>query len=176
MFTALILLHLWIAPYTKVEESFNIQAVHDILKFGIPTENAELRFRAQYDHMTFPGAVPRTFLGALVLSGIVKPFRDYWKLSLPEQQYLGECRLKVAGAKILIFGYSSRCSRLSEFSCSNILLPWRPTSIRKVGRHLVYNVSSEPVPYLLLRFSNAAKYVRLRNQYVTTQKILRTLI
>lgn len=50
-----------------------MQAAHDILTYRIPTRNVELRFRAQYDHMEFPGAVPRTFIGALVLAGIAEP-------------------------------------------------------------------------------------------------------
>jgi alpha-1,6-mannosyltransferase len=93
IFPSLVLLHLWISPFTKVEESFNIQATHDILTHGVPAENAHLKFKLQYDHMTFPGAVPRTFLGALVLSGIAQPIKDYFKLSLPEQQFLSKLLL-----------------------------------------------------------------------------------
>ena len=89
IFPSLVLLHLWVSPYTKVEESFNIQATHDILKYGIPTGAPELKFKALYDHMSFPGAVPRTFIGALVLSGLSKPFKDYFQLSLPDQRILG---------------------------------------------------------------------------------------
>lgn len=51
----------WFAPYTKVEESFSLQAVHDILTHGVSG-------RDQYDHLSFPGAVPRSFIGALLLS------------------------------------------------------------------------------------------------------------
>ena len=71
---ALILLHLVVAPYTKVEESFHIQAIHDILAYGIPTSNVSETLRADYDHFTFPGAVPRTFVGAALLAGLARPF------------------------------------------------------------------------------------------------------
>jgi len=71
---ASILVHLAVSPYTKVEESFNIQATHDILVHGIPSQNADQFLAANYDHVSFPGSVPRTFAGALVLSGLSRPF------------------------------------------------------------------------------------------------------
>ncbi|KXH61201.1 Alg9-like mannosyltransferase [Colletotrichum salicis] len=70
---ALITLHLLLAPDTKVEESFNIQATHDVLVYGTPTHDVAARLRATYDHFDFPGAVPRTFVGPVLLAGLGGP-------------------------------------------------------------------------------------------------------
>lgn len=69
---ALIAIHVWVSPYTKVEESFHIQAIHDIATYGVPVKNVPDKLRAQYDHFSFPGAVPRTFIGALVIAGFLR--------------------------------------------------------------------------------------------------------
>lgn len=74
LFPALILLHLFIAPYTKVEESFHVQAVHDILANGLPRGFHDLNLdRVNYDHFSFPGAVPRSALGAVALAMLSRP-------------------------------------------------------------------------------------------------------
>ncbi|KAJ5138422.1 CAZyme family GT22 [Penicillium bovifimosum] len=74
LFPALIILHLFVAPYTKVEESFHVQAVHDILANGLPKAFNDLHLnRDDYDHFSFPGAVPRSAVGAATLAMLSKP-------------------------------------------------------------------------------------------------------
>ena len=71
---AAVLAHLLASPYTKVEESFNIQAVHDIAAYGPAGLLGNGGDGPRYDHVDFPGAVPRTCVGALAVAALAKPF------------------------------------------------------------------------------------------------------
>jgi alpha-1,6-mannosyltransferase len=80
-----IVLHVLLAPYTKVEESFNLQATHDALYHGFnlsavsttcPSHSSTPVQIPQYDHQQFPGVVPRTFLGSLALAAATWPLKQ----------------------------------------------------------------------------------------------------
>lgn len=64
------LTHIRTAPFTKVEESFNLHAIHDVIMYNTNLHN--------YDHFTFPGVVPRTFIGSLIISLFVNVYIWIW--------------------------------------------------------------------------------------------------
>ncbi|CAH8536436.1 unnamed protein product [Schistosoma rodhaini] len=65
LFAAYVITLVLICPYTKVEESFGMQASHDLLYLRTNI--------SMYDHNYFPGVVPRSFLGCLSVVWIVSP-------------------------------------------------------------------------------------------------------
>lgn len=166
-------LHLYFAPYTKVEESFNIQAVHDILTYGVPLSDSKRLIAADYDHMSFPGAVPRTFVGALVLSEMSRPFIRF--LSSPAQvQTLGEifslslCKCELITNSALDVGHA-------QCRSSSILQDSRGPGFRPGGRGLVRAISKQSISYHVLRFTDATKYARLPFEYAQKKWMARTL-
>ena len=79
-------LYLFLCPFTKVEESFNMQATHDLLTMPLSLES--------FDHLEFPGVVPRTFLGSIALASTSFPFHYLLHnvLHLPKFYSLYLCR------------------------------------------------------------------------------------
>ncbi|PSR97486.1 Alg9-like mannosyltransferase family-domain-containing protein [Coniella lustricola] len=108
LIVAVVLLHLLAAPHTKVEESFNIQATHDILIYGAPGffSWGELRSTlahklSSFDHSAFPGAVPRTFLGPLILAEFSRYLVPVF--GFQHAQLLARALLGLFNASALIF-------------------------------------------------------------------------
>ncbi|XP_016467985.1 dol-P-Man:Man(7)GlcNAc(2)-PP-Dol alpha-1,6-mannosyltransferase isoform X2 [Nicotiana tabacum] len=82
--------YVFMVPYTKVEESFNVQAMHDILYHRHQIE--------KYDHLEFPGVVPRTFVGAFLVSILASPVVLLMNLlHLPKLYSLYAVRLVLGG-------------------------------------------------------------------------------
>ncbi|KAH3684741.1 hypothetical protein WICPIJ_004272 [Wickerhamomyces pijperi] len=65
--------HVIVSPFTKVEESFNLHAIHDFL-YKAPLDVTH------FDHVEFPGAVPRSFIPAMLISLIAKAIQLIAKL------------------------------------------------------------------------------------------------
>ncbi|KAM9968606.1 hypothetical protein ACTFIW_007756 [Dictyostelium discoideum] len=62
-------IHVVVCPFTKVEESFNLQGMHDIINIGNKGSD-ERGVSFEYDHLEFPGVIPRTFIGSLFISSL----------------------------------------------------------------------------------------------------------
>ena len=90
-----IVLLLFLCPYTKVEESFNMQAAHDIM---------EMTSLMNFDHFSFPGVVPRTFLGPLILSTMTLPVHLLLQ-AMGGSKFLGQYLTRGLLGFILWLGY-----------------------------------------------------------------------
>ncbi|CAG8680135.1 5407_t:CDS:2, partial [Cetraspora pellucida] len=108
-----------LCPYTKVEESFNLQASHDIMEFGISLDALK-----KYDHFEFPGVVPRTFVGPLLLSLVSWPtIRFFLGISTSfALSYLRSSITKYFGYRVSVaFGVLSACQFHTIFWASRTL-------------------------------------------------------
>ena len=92
-----ILFYIMCCPYSKVEESFNLQAIHDLTEYGV------LNLQ-NFDHLQFPGVVPRTFIGPLIVAFLSFPFNVILKLVAASSFYMQiVCRMIVGVLSWLSF-------------------------------------------------------------------------
>jgi alpha-1,6-mannosyltransferase len=111
--------HLIAAPYTKVEESFNVQASHDIVTYATNFTS--------YDHLEFSGVVPRTFIGPLMITLPAWPFINIWGRSYG----LFFVRLVLSYWSVASFGIFRRAlvKRLNHLNGLSLLLTLVCTSV-----------------------------------------------
>ncbi|KAJ7099376.1 glycosyltransferase family 22 protein [Mycena belliarum] len=155
--------HVLLAPYTKVEESFNLHAVHDVLMYGVTPSSLP-----NYDHFVFPGAVPRTFIGSVLLAWISTPviyLANYFDLvpSKFEMQVIVRLVLATINAVGLCFirhAVSRRFGRptglyYTLLTCSQFHVPfWMGRTLPNMFAMLPVNLST----YLLIdRAPNSLK-------------------
>jgi alpha-1,6-mannosyltransferase len=87
-----VVFYIWLCPYTKVEESFNIQATHDLLFLQNVADSGQITstvisshdvqtYLTDFDHLEFPGVVPRTFLGSIFLAIVSMPVKAVLEIS-----------------------------------------------------------------------------------------------
>lgn len=117
------LIYLYAAPYTKVEESFSMQAIHDFLFLSRPASlpaNLATFLRhgptisshtnsssPLWDHESYPGVVHRTFFGSAILALLTKPFQ---MLGLFEDKFTYQLISRAWLAVLFTFAFS-RLSR-----------------------------------------------------------------
>ena len=97
---AVAILHMYLCPFTKVEESFNMQATHDLLYHR--------QHILRYDHNEFPGVVPRTFFGAILNAIAAAPFAAVFEL-LYAPRMIGQAIVR--GTLAVMFVWSLACFR-----------------------------------------------------------------
>lgn len=116
LFFATSFIGLILCPHSKVEESFQLQAVHDLFYYGVkpalssscekllpssPAFSSLLRLISNtqagnedgdnasvlpYDHLKYPGVVPRTFTGPVILSTLCHAARWFLLLNTPNSR------------------------------------------------------------------------------------------
>uniref|UniRef100_A0A0C3U7G3 Mannosyltransferase n=1 Tax=Guillardia theta (strain CCMP2712) TaxID=905079 RepID=A0A0C3U7G3_GUITC len=89
----LAVLQIYMSPFTKVEESFNVQAMHDMI---FERQNLD-----RYDHFQFPGVVPRTFIGAFINAILASPICLLFEsIYAPRVISLFVCRMVLAALSV----------------------------------------------------------------------------
>ncbi|KAI2807665.1 dolichyl-P-Man:Man(7)GlcNAc(2)-PP-dolichol alpha-1,6-mannosyltransferase [Blomia tropicalis] len=112
--------YIWIAPHTKVEESFSIQAIHDYLFLSRPVSKSTItnfinslinnfnetqNIHFSWDHESFPGfvwVVRRTFISPFIISLIAYPFK---LLNLFEDKFYYQILVRICLVTLFVYSY-----------------------------------------------------------------------
>jgi alpha-1,6-mannosyltransferase len=129
----------------------------------VPRANASEQFRNQYDHMTFPGAVPRTFIGALVLAGLSEPV--IWIDDAFDRQFIGKFDWTIENKKALIQFNSPGDTGMLECRLIVLLCEQCSQSFRQRYSYLVHPIPGQPISHHLLCFSSLAEHVCIWDEY-----------
>jgi alpha-1,6-mannosyltransferase len=154
----MLLLYSWslvlICPYTKVEESFNMQAMHDIM---FHQHNIEA-----YDHLVFTGPVARTLLGSVVVSTASSPIAIVLSLlNAPNWVFAYMARMVLATflvASLSFLRYSVHKTYDSDKS-------WWLGFVNLMQFHIPFYISRSLPNTFALFFTNMALGCILRNHH-----------
>uniref|UniRef100_A0A2A4JDA9 Mannosyltransferase n=1 Tax=Heliothis virescens TaxID=7102 RepID=A0A2A4JDA9_HELVI len=131
-------LHVLLCPFTKVEESFNIQATHDILYHRLNL--------SQYDHNEFPGVVPRTFIGPLVISAFSAPVVSFFHLTGINKFWMQYVVRLVLALTVIGAWARLRNALLKQFGST---YAWWYTLITVTQYHFMFYMS-RPLPNIMV--------------------------
>lgn len=130
----LMTMHIIACPFTKVEESFNMQAMHDLLVHGPDL--------ASYDHLVFSGVVPRTFLGPLAVmlsgSGLIVPLRLFGPTMVASLDLQLACRMTLGLLAVMSLSALRRSTtRMLQCSSASVVI----TLVHVSQFHLMFYMS-----------------------------------
>ncbi|XP_064473189.1 probable Dol-P-Man:Man(7)GlcNAc(2)-PP-Dol alpha-1,6-mannosyltransferase [Ornithodoros turicata] len=140
-------IHIILCPYTKVEESFNLQAIHDILYYRTNISS--------YDHLEFPGVVPRSFVGPLLVAILSSPLVAIISV-MGLEKIVAQHVARASLAALVCLAYS-RFSRALQKEFGSVFTHWL-TLIIASQFHFVFYMS-RPLPntfalvFVLLAYS-----------------------
>jgi hypothetical protein len=154
----ILLLYSWmlvlLCPYTKVEESFNMQAMHDII---FHRHNVEA-----YDHLVFTGPVPRTMLGSVIVSTASSPIAVVMSLmNAPNWTFAYLVRMVLASFLVASMSFL----RVSVHKRYDAATSWWLGFVNLMQFHIPFYISrSLPNTYALF-FTNMALGCILQQQF-----------